>query len=592
MTKLPVLQQIGHQAEQKPDQIAIRAPGQPREQLTYQELVDTARTVAVHLLKLGVRAGDKVGVLADTTTTSVAALLGIWQAGAAYLALDRGNPPQRTRMILDDAQPSIIIAAESHSDQFPGTPMVSLSQLTTPIQPNKVDVSDAPTGRYAYVCYTSGTSGLPKGVLVPHDGVTRLVRADVGSIGAADVVLCFAPLAFDASTFEIWSALSAGATLVVAPAGSSLDDLRHLIAAEKVTVAWFTAGLFRQIAAGPLEELSTLRVVLAGGDVVSPIAANRLFDHCRGLTVINGYGPTENTTFSTSYRLTTRTNTDTVPIGYPLEGDTAHLLDDGLQAVSDDSAELYVGGSGLADGYLGNAALTAQRFVADPTAFGERMYRTGDHCRARPNGALEFLGRVDRQVKIRGFRVEPLEVEHTLQSLPELSSAIVITVDTVHGDRRIAAFVTAASGQRISTLAIRRHLHDRLMPAAVPTTITPMKDFPLTRNGKVDYAALAALATNRRPDLSAEFRAPASDVEREIASIWQDCLGIDQIGVDDDFFELGGHSLLGMQVTADVSRLFGTQIRSRDFYLDPTVAGLCRRLETLPAGPADQTVNR
>lgn len=582
MTDISVPERIAEQARRRPDQIAIRASShRDPSHVSYRQLVATSMGVADRLRRVGVRPTSTVGVLADTTPTTVAVLLGIWYAGAAYLGLDPGNPPAHTHAIVADAEPDIVVVADEYAQLAPPlTPTVSMSELARLAADPSTEGVGSPAGRYAYVCYTSGTSGTPKGVLTPHEAVTRLVSADIARMGPADAVLTFAPLAFDASTFEIWSTLAAGATLIIPPHGSSTDDLRQVIATEEVTIAWFTAGLFHQIASGPLEQLRGLRVLLAGGDVVAPTAVNRMLCHNSGLTVINGYGPTENTTFSTSYAVSVPRTTSTVPIGHPLPGDAVYVLDDELQPVHEEPGELYVGGPGLADGYLGKAALTAERFIADRRGHpGSRTYRTGDRCIEGVDGALVFLGRVDRQVKIRGVRVEPLEVEQVLQLLAQVDNAVVTAVTGTNGERRLAAFVTARQGRRLSTAAIREHLRMHLPPAAVPATITPLGELPLTRNGKVDHDALARRATAGRPEVSRAFRRPTSPAEIEIATIWADCLGIEHVGVDDDFFELGGHSLLGMQVTAEVSRAFGTRIRSRDFYLAPTVAGLCRTVE-------------
>ncbi|MER7419917.1 non-ribosomal peptide synthetase [Micromonospora peucetia] len=545
-------------------------------ELTYHELHRRVDRLAHRLQQAGTAPGAVVGVHLPRSAAAVVGLLAILRSGAAYVALDDRYPPERRDAILRDAAVDLVLTTP------PGLPDLPTGCRALTV-PDALD--DGPAAPFAvragpdhlaYLAYTSGSTGRPKGVCVPHRAVVRLV---VGNgflpVRDDDVFVQYAPLAFDASTLEVWGPLLNGACLVIPPPGDlSPEEICAYVAAQRVTVLWLTAGLFHRAVEAGLDNLRGLRHLLAGGDVLSVPHVNRAVAALPDTVLINGYGPTENTTFSTCHRMTSVVTGSTVPIGQPIHGSTAYVLDDRLGPVDDGQVgELYVGGTGIAHGYLGDPALTATRFVADPFAAtpGSRMYRSGDLVR-RTGEQLEFVGRRDRQVKIRGFRVEPAEVEAVAVGAPGVTDVAVVVQDDARGSRRLAAFFTGTA----SVLELRRRLSEVLPSYAVPARVTRLDALPLTANGKVDRTNLAGRESHSRPEVSADHRKPATELGLSITQLWEDLMGLDGLGADDDFFELGGHSLLGVQILAELRQAHGVEVSPLSFYLDPTPAGLAR----------------
>ncbi|MCK7621809.1 non-ribosomal peptide synthetase [Streptomyces sp. RS10V-4] len=551
---------FARQVRSAPERIAVR--GEDAE-LTYRQLDRRSDHLARHLQDRGVRPGDVVALDADRRAATAVALLGILKAGAAYLALERRYPAERRRLILADSGAAVVLTRDDLDAIAEG--------------PAPEPVTTAPDD-VAYIAYTSGSTGAPKGVRVPHRAVLRLVvDADFLTLGPDDVVLQYAPVAFDASTLEIWGPLLNGARLDVAPERDlAIGELTKHISHFGITVLWLTAGLFQQVVEYGLDDLGGVRVLLAGGDVLSPPHVNQALAALPGLTLVNGYGPTENTTFTCCHTITAPVE-GAVPIGRPIRGTGVHLLDADLRPVPDgEVGELYATGDGLALGYLGNPEETTRAFLPDPfdDRPGARMYRTGDLVSRRPDGVLDYHGRADRQVKIRGFRIEPGEIEAALAARDDIAEAAVVAQPGPDGGKRLVAFVTGRGGVRPATLAVRRELGEVLPSYAVPSHLRVVDALPLTANGKVDRAALTADISPARPELNAAHRPPAPGIEAAVAQLWSDHLGIDGIGADDDFFELGGHSLVGVRITADLEREYGVQISPVTFYLAPTPAGL------------------
>ncbi|MGH3758757.1 amino acid adenylation domain-containing protein [Actinophytocola sp.] len=556
-----------------PDRAAIR--GWDAE-LSYGALLERSDRLATRLWEAGVRPGTVVGVHHRRSAATVVALLGILRVGAAYLALDHRDPTARRQAILRDAGVRTVVSVgDAATDLQAGTVVRLDEDVTGTATPLPVRVRGE---HVAYVAYTSGSTGPPKGVCVPHRAVTRLVVDNEAlPIGEQDVFLHYAPVAFDASTLEIWGPLLNGGHLVVPPDDLTPARLCSTVAGERVTVLWLTSGLFHQVAAGDLAGLNGVRLLLAGGDVLSVEHVNRVVAAVPDTTVTNGYGPTENTTFTCCHPVSDPVTGDSVPIGRPVGGTSVHVLDSRLNPVAPgETGELYCGGQGVAHGYLGAAGLTAARFVPDPFAGrpGERMYRTGDLVRELPDGVLEFVGRIDDQVKIRGFRVEITEVEAAIAALPEVRAAAVVAQRDPSGNRRLAAFVVT----QLSVMDIRKFLADVLPEYAIPAIVSTVGQLPLNTNGKVDRAALAAQIPTDRPELSTTYRAPETPLETVVVQVWTDLLGMDGIGADDDFFELGGHSLLGVRILTELCASTGVELTPLAFYLDPTPAGLARTL--------------
>ncbi|MFI9617113.1 amino acid adenylation domain-containing protein [Streptomyces sp. NPDC052023] len=559
--------------------------------LTYEELDTQANRLAHHLRARGVRLETPVALYVERSLDLVVGLLGILKAGGSYLALDATMPPERQRAVLADAGVATILTQESLLPvATEGLDVVCLDRDRSEVDrmPGTAPAVDVHGDNIAYLAYTSGSTGTPKGVAVPHRAVLRLaLDPDHMSMATDDVVLQFASPAFDASTFEIWVPLLGGARLAVYPdSGVSLTTLVDTVAREGVTVLWLTAGLFHRLTERQIAKLSGLRRLLAGGDVLSAAQVDRVRALLPDLQVVNGYGPTENTTFTACHLVTETAGAVGVPIGRPLLGTGIRILDDKLRPVPDgEPGELYATGEGLARGYARRPAATGERFVADLFADrpGARMYRTGDLVRRLPDGTLEFLGRIDQQVKIRGYRVEPGETEAVLIAQAGVRDAVVVPQPGPDGDRKLVAFYVPERGARPSTLALRRRLAETLPDYAVPASFIQLDVLPLTVNGKVDRAELAERVSEERPEASAEFAPPRTELEEALATVWADRLGLTEVGVHDDFFELGGYSLVGMQITAEVTAAYGVAITPQRFYENATVASLAGVVEELLA---------
>ncbi|WP_188306019.1 non-ribosomal peptide synthetase, partial [Streptomyces sp. CBMA123] len=443
--------------------------------------------------------------------------------------------------------------------------------------------------RLAYVMHTSGSTGEPKAVAVRHRDIASLATDSRFADGRCARVLLHSPVAFDAATFEVWAPLLTGGCVLVAPAGPvDAALLRRLAGPEGPTALWLTAGLFRLLAQDAPDCFAGLRTLWTGGDVVPAAAVRRVLTACPGLTVVDGYGPTETTTFATAHELTDPAAVpDTLPIGRPLDDRRIHVLDGRLRPVPPGCAgELYLAGEGVARGYLGRPGATAARFLADPYGPpGARMYRTGDLARRRPDGTVEFLGRADDQVKIRGFRVEPAEVEAALAAHPGVTDVAVVARTDRPGARRLAAYVVGAVDPEDLRAFAARTLPDYLVPADV----VPLAALPLSRNGKVDRAALPA------PDRAhaagrAERIEPRTEAERRTAEVFAEVLGIRPPGVTDGFFELGGDSILSIRLATRLTEAFGTELTPRAVFDHPTPAGLARLLTGRTGGAADAPI--
>ncbi len=571
--------------------------------VSYGELDAAATRLAGRLAGLGAGPESVVAVVMGRSIGLVTTLLAVLKAGAAYLPVDVGYPAERTAFMLTDARPAVIVADAAGVAVLPGPdelPVPVLMADDRGLAAEAAGTGDASLGvgwggvlgpeLAAYVMYTSGSTGVPKGVMVPHRAVDRLVReAGYIELGGSDVVGALAPVSFDAATFEIWGALVNGAVLALGPGGVlSAGELGGWLAAHQVTALWLTAGLFDQVAGADAGIFSGLRYLLAGGDVLAVRACRAVLEQVPSVRLVNGYGPTENTTFTTTHPIGAGDldGGAGVPIGRPINGTRVFVLDGFLEPVPVGVAgELYVAGAGLARGYAGRAGLTAERFVACPFgAAGERMYRTGDVVRWTEERALEFAGRADDQVKIRGFRVEPGEVEAVLAAHPRVSQAVVSVREDASGDKRLVAYLVPSAdgdlggdGAVAEGLAavVRRHAGGRLPEYMVPSAVVVLDALPVTANGKVDKAALPV------PDYAAEVaegRGPATIREEIVCQVFAEVLGLERVGAEDNFLALGGHSLLAVSL-AERLRARGMPVAVRALFETPTPAGLAAAAE-------------
>ncbi|MGI5499875.1 non-ribosomal peptide synthase/polyketide synthase [Lentzea sp. CA-135723] len=566
---------------------ASRMPGAPAViegdvVLTYADLDSRANGLAHRLIDLGVAPEDPVGLLVERSGGLVVAELAVAKAGGAYLPLDGRAPAARLRKVLSTSGVGVVVtdpANEALARSVHNGQVVVLGDA----DPGAADpgVVMRP-GQLAYVMYTSGSTGEPKGVAVRHGDVVALVLDSRFDGGAHERVLLHSPPAFDASTYELWVPLLRGHEVVVAPPGDvDADTIKHAVTAHGVTSIWLTAGLFRLIAQEAPQAFAGLWQVWTGGDVVPAAAVRGVLDACPGLTVVDGYGPTETTTFATSFPMTAGVP-DVIPIGRPLDGMAAYVLDGGLRPVPVGvPGELFLAGAGLARGYLGASGLTAERFLPNPFGSpGFRMYRTGDVARWRADGTLEFVGRTDDQVKIRGFRVETGEIDALLVRHPAVTQAITVA-RTENGLKRLVAYlvVTAETDHAELRTWLKRELPDYMVPSA----FVVLDALPLSGNGKVDRRALPA--PDARPEGTRHVE-PTSPVERELARVWAEVLRVDRVGIEDDFFELGGDSILSIQLVARARRA-GVRLSSKDVFLHPTIAELAAVVTEVEAPAPD-----
>ncbi|WP_233597088.1 non-ribosomal peptide synthase/polyketide synthase [Corallococcus sp. CA041A] len=574
---------FAEQAARTPDAIALKSGG---ETLTYAALERASNQLAHHLRRQGVRPGHRVGLCLERSFDLVTGLLGILKAGAAYVPVDAKTPAERITWMLQAASVSVLVTQEALADELPQVTdlqvLLDADEAQIARQPETPLDLNVSADALAYVMFTSGSTGRPKGVSVPHRGVTRLVRgADFIHFGPEEVFLHLAPIAFDASTLEVWGALLNGATLVLAPPKSlSLEETGALLRREGITTLWLTAALFEQMVLHQGDALARVKQVLAGGDV---LPVERVREHLKrlppGAVLVNGYGPTENTTFSATHTLRAGDIVGrSVPIGRPLSNSTVWVLDAALHPVPPGvPGTLYVGGDGLAWGYLQRPDLTAERFIPHPFAAepGARLYDTGDRVRWQRDGTLEFLGRADFQVKLRGYRVEPGEIEAVLRQSPEVEEAVVVVREDVPGDKRLVAYVVSGEAEGLDTGALRASVQKQLPDYMVPSAIMVLPKLPLSANGKVDRKALPAPQTRVTDGAIA---APRSELEKALAGIWAEVLHLDTVDIHGDFFELGGHSLLATQVVSRIRSTLGVELPLGELFHAPTVASLAERL--------------
>ncbi|WP_315729290.1 non-ribosomal peptide synthetase [Bradyrhizobium sp. SZCCHNS2021] len=544
--------------------------------ITYGELDRWSNGIAATLAERGVRAGASVGLSGDRSAGLIAGMLGIIKAGASYVPLDPGYPEERLAFMVKDAGATAVVAGRGGAAPA-GLPVLHAEDVK-PIE--SFAARSAGGEAIAYIMFTSGSTGVPKGIAVPHRAVSRLVLGtDYIELTADDRIAHLASPSFDAATFELWSALVNGAALVIIDRDTALasDQLAAAIHSHDVSCLFATTALFNRLAQDVPGIFARLRVALFGGEACDPHAVTRVLAHGAPERLLHVYGPTEATTFSTWMEVDhVVPGARTIPIGRPLANGSCHVLDGRLQPVPINvPGELHVGGDGLAHGYWGRPALTAEKFTPDPFGRpGSRLYATGDIVRRLPDGNIEYLSRRDGQVKIRGFRIELQEIESVLRRSRGVGQAAVLVREGTTGTQ-LAAYVVPVPEARLSAEQIRQHLKQSLPDFMVPTQLAILDRLPLTSNGKLDRARLPD------PEDAPGHRhaAPATVTQQMLAVIWSDVLGVATPGIDDDFFSSGGHSLMASRLVGRLNAAFNVNLPLRTVFETPTIRLLAAAVE-------------
>lgn len=578
---------------------------------TYLKLDSVSNQVANRLRRLGVARGSLVGACLSRSPHAIAAFLGILKASGAFVPLDAGFPVESIRYMIRDAQLRHFVVDSAGAQKLSGIPDGDRFFLNVEEESNESseapDVAGDPSD-LAYIMYTSGSSGAPKGIMIEHRGIVRLVsKPNYVNLSPEETILQLAPLSFDASTFEIWGALANGAKVAIAPGEKpSLSDIAVCLDQCRVTTLWLTSGLLNAMVDEHPRAFRRVRQLLAGGDVLSPHHVRRAIEAMENGCVINGYGPTENTTFTCCHRVRTEdTLASSIPIGVPIGGTEVCLLNADLQPVPEgESGEIYIGGQGLARGYWNRPELTAEKFIENPFPGHrlERLYRSGDLGHYNSRGEIEFDGRLDLQVKVRGFRVELTEIEFVINGFAGIASAAAAAEQTVSGQKRLVCYFVRKAGAEVSAADLESFARNKLPSYSIPSEFIELERIPLSENGKVDRkllsqyqakqfsddtsrSAQAFVAGARDSSRSAQaFVAVVRDssieaggqLELELIGMVKQLLRVSEVSLDDDFFKLGGDSLLAAQLFSRIKSRFGKKLPLATMLEAKTVRRLAR----------------
>jgi amino acid adenylation domain-containing protein len=574
-----ITQVFSEQAGLTPDAPAVEFEGRT---LNYRELRERAASVAARLASRGVRPGDFVGLYLSRSIDVPAALLGILEAGAAYVPLDPNYPKERLAYLLADSGVKCVLTTLDRAGGLAefGKVVIAIDDTAAETHHSALPGGDQSPESVAYVMYTSGTTGRPKGVAVTHRNILRLVK-NVGyvNLDAGQTVLQFAPISFDASTFEIWGCLLNGGRLAIyPPGGASAEELGEFIKTERISLLFITTALFIQMIEYCAADLRDVKQVITGGEVLPVAVAQAAWRALPRSRIFNAYGPTESTAFATIYEIRRpEAIVHSVPIGKPIDNTTAYVFDPyGNLTPLGVPGELYIGGDGVAAGYWGSAELTGEKFVPDPFRPEGRLYRTGDVACFREDGNLLFLGRRDRQVKLSGYRVEPGEVESAILSHPDVRAAVVMPIEK--DGKRLSAFCEVHDGKTLSLADLRDYLSQRLPHYMLPSQLTMVDSLPLTPNGKTDMKALASLWPGASVQ-GGEYLAPRNPREQTLSEMWSELLQTERVGVRNNFFELGGQSLVATRLLSRIRNEFDVQVTMREFFDRPTIEGLAEFLD-------------
>lgn len=582
---------IAAQARQRPEAVAVVSD---EEHVSYGELNRRANQLAHYLQRCGIGAESVVGVAVERSAELVVALLGILKAGGAYLPLDVEQPASRLRAVLRDSGAQLLLSGQRVQAELSEklgneelVPLMCVADEWEVVQRESAAEPESGAGgeNLSYVIYTSGSTGQAKGVGLRHRGLSNLAVAQARKfgLGPESRVLQFAVLSFDASVSEIFTTLSSGGVLHLGgrEAEHRRGQLMRVLREEQITVVTLPPAL---LAVTRAEELPALATLVVAGEACPWEVAERW---CGGRRLLNAYGPTETTVCATMYEWAGESvaapRSGTVSIGVPMANMEVYVLDERQQLVGVGvSGELCIGGVGVGRGYLGQAALTAAKFIPHPfsAVAGARLYRSGDVVRYRGAGELEFMGRVDDQVKVRGHRVELGEVEAALRQEPGVKEAAVVVRGEQAGEKQLVGYVVSEDEEWPGEVELKARLRERLPEYMVPSVVMKLAEMPVNRRGKIDRQALPE-PDGARPELEREFIAPRTPVEQMLADIWSQVLGIEKIGIKDNFFELGGQSILAGQVTGQIHAAINIEVPVYDLFENPTIMDMARHIETL-----------
>jgi amino acid adenylation domain-containing protein len=584
-----------NQVEQTPDAIAVFNEGQP---LTYAVLNGKANQLARYLRGQGLQRGDYIPILMPRCVQMLIAQLAVLKCGGVYVPVDPAQPIERQAFMIQDCGARLLLSTgaapvELELGSLRWIDCNALAGSVAELPRDDLLLGMETPSSPAYLMYTSGSTGTPKGVIIPHRAVNRLaINGGYAQIERSDRIAYCSNPAFDASTFETWGALLNGASVVIVPQCILLDPARFadVLVEHDVTILCLTTAFFNQLANTSPEIFARLRYLLVGGEAADVRATRRVLRKGVAGDLLNMYGPTETTTYATWYPTSSLgPEATSVPIGQPISNTQVYILDRYLRPVPIGVVgEIYIGGPGVALGYLNRPELTSERFIADPFSVdqGPRMYKTGDLGRWRPGGIVEYCGRNDHQVKIRGFRIELGEIEARLAEDAQVKQAIVLAREDRAGEKRLVAYVVPQSSPSTEAVLdierLRAHLKSTLPDYMVPRAFVAITHMPLTRNGKLDRQALPV--PGHQAYLTEEYEAPQGEAEQTLAAIWRELLSVDRVGRHDDFFQLGGNSLHGMTLIRKVTDRFKVQLSTVAVFKSPTVREMAEIIEELSLG--------
>ncbi|MEK5495729.1 non-ribosomal peptide synthetase family protein [Bacillus sp. FSL M8-0077] len=576
---------------------ATRTPHHPalachHRNITYAELEKQSNQFANYLIKMGVTKASHIGLALERSPQLIVSILAITKIGAVYVPIDINYPSERIQFMIEDAELSFLLTTSNTISRLNSLhiPMINLDkdnrhilvqQATSPLI--DINPSDA-----AYIMYTSGTTGKPKGVVITHRCIMHLTHnPSFLPVNSSDTLALLSTISFDSSTFEIWSALLNGATLAIPPSGKLTPELvSQTIKDYDVSILFLTTGLFNLMIESHLNDIKSVKYIVSGGDVMSPQVVHQALKELPHTTIINGYGPTENTIFTTTFQLpNTWDELVSIPIGRPVAGTVIDITNEQGESVSQGQiGELITSGDGLALGYWRRENLTKERFIERD---GRTYYKTGDLVRQQPDGLIEYIGRKDDQVKIRGFRIELSEIEHVLIQHPSVKSCLVTATEIIPGDKRIIAYIIPSNKKTWDLYTIQTYAKKTFPDFMRPAHYVLLTNFPTTTNGKVDRKALPRHHFDR-PNLQTEYVAPTNQTEEALCEIWTDLLKVEPIGTNDHFFDLGGNSILAAKTLMRMQETLHVELPASTLYEHPTIQQVHLMLQNQTPEPKQQ----